>query len=317
MPNTDELFNEQLNNESDESINSYPVYVSFIELIKMYTNRVDWQWHPEIEVIIVNHGSIRFMTNDHYEILNAGQGVVINANVMHSIEPATEDPNCSMYSTVFHPSYVIGTDDKVLCNKYLSPIVDNKSFQFLILDEENMEQSKLLDDINACIADNLIHRYGYELKTKSRLCDFWVSLLNIVSPIEMPKKVIKSITMDELRTKEMIKYMDEHYPNKITLDELADVVHISKSECCRCFKRSLNTTPIEYLMKLRISKAAIMIQNNDPKSDSFSELAFFVGFNNASYFNKIFRQYIGCTPSEYKRRVKSEPNFNPFKTLKL
>lgn len=305
----------KLNNSSSDV--SYPVYVSFIELLKMYTNRVDWAWHPEIEVIIVNHGSIRFMTNDCKEILEPGQGVIINSNVMHSIEPAYDDPNCSMYSTVFNPSFLINSSDEQMTNKYIKPIIENKSFNYLLLDEEDNEQAKLLNDINSCIADNLIRRFGYELKTKSRLCDFWISLLNIIAPINIPKKVIKSISADEARTKEMIKYMDEHFASKITLDELSQVVHISRSECCRCFKRSLNITPIEYLMKLRISKAANMIQDNDERAKSFSDLAFFVGFNNASYFNKIFRQYMGCTPSEYKRRTKSDPNYNPFTTLKL
>ena len=295
----------------------YPVHVSFIELAKMYTNRVDWSWHPEMEVIIVNHGTINFSTSDLRETLTAGQGIVINMNVMHSIEPATDDVNCSMYSILFHPTYVLGSESTRMYDKFYVPLATNKSFQYLLLDEENLEQAKLLNYINSCIAENLMHRFGYELSTKAKLCEFWVALSNIVSPIELPKSVVKSIATDEARTKEMIRYMDTHFNESITLDMLAETVHISKSECCRCFKRALNTTPIEYLMKLRISKAAHMIQSNDEKAKSFQDLAFHSGFNNASYFNKIFRQYMGCTPSEYRRRVKNDPNFNPFSTMVL
>ena len=82
-------------------------------------------------------------------------------------------------------------------------------------------------------------------------------------------------------------------------------MHISKSECCRCFKRVLQFTPIEYLMRYRILKAATMIQDNDPAYRNISDLAFNVGFNNVSYFNKVFKQYVKCTPSEYKKNLKN------------
>ena len=48
-----------------------------------------------------------------------------------------------------------------------------------------------------------------------------------------------------------------------------------------------------------------MIQDNDPAYRNISDLAFNVGFNNVSYFNKVFKQYVKCTPSEYKKNLKN------------
>lgn len=308
--------NESLENEQPNEI-GYPVHVYFIELAKLYMHHVSWQWHPEIEIIIVNHGDIVFLTNDNKEVLHAGQGVIINANVMHSVESLSKDANCSMYSTVFHPAFLFGYGDVLISDKYLLPVITSKSFQYLTLDEEVPEQANLLECINTIIAYNLIKKHGYELNTKARLCEFWISLMDIVAPYNAPKKNTGGMSLDESRAKNMILYIEQHYSEKITLDELAASVHISKSECCRCFKRALNLTPVEYLMKYRISMAATMIQSQDPIATSFSELAFHVGFNNASYFNKVFRQYLGCTPSEYKKKIKTDPNFNPFKNISL
>ena len=50
-----------------------------------------------------------------------------------------------------------------------------------------------------------------------------------------------------------------------------------------------------------------MIQSDDPHARSMSDLAFAVGFNNASYFNKVFKQFLKCTPSEYKKELKQDP----------
>ena len=295
----------------------YPVHVYFIELSKMHMHQVPWQWHPEIEILIVNHGEINFLTSDKKETITAGQGVIINANVMHAIESSSKDANCSMYSTVFHPAFLFGYGDVLMSNKYLNPVVSSKNFQYMLLDEEKEKESYLLDCVNGVIADNLIKKNGYELTTKSKLCDFWVALLEEVAPYQQPKRVQSSISLDESRSKDMILYIEQNYAEKITLDDLAGAVHISKSECCRCFKRALDLTPIEYLMKYRISMAASFIQNRDSRASSFSDLAFNVGFNNASYFNKVFREYMGCTPSEYRRKIKADPNFDPFKNIML
>lgn len=300
------------NNELGNNEIGYPVHVNFLELNKLYMNRVSWEWHPEIEILIVNHGDVRFMTNDRSEIIHAGQGVVINANTMHSIESVSEDVNCSMYSTVFHPAFLFGYGDLLLSDKYLTPVTTNKAFQYQLLDEGNPDEEKLLEYINEVIASNLMKRFGYELYTKSRLCSFWLELLNMVRPKALPKKVVKNTTTDEKRAKDIIMYMEEHFSEKITLDEVADYIKISKSECCRCFKRALNLTPVEYLMKYRIQQAAFMIKAGDKRAESFQRLALSCGFNNASYFNKVFKEYWGCTPSQYRRKIATEPNFDPF-----
>ena len=53
-----------------------------------------------------------------------------------------------------------------------------------------------------------------------------------------------------------------------------------------------------------------MIQSHDPVAGSISDLAFSVGFNNVSYFNKVFKQYMKCPPREYKKRIKANPAEN-------
>ncbi|MCR4789419.1 MAG: AraC family transcriptional regulator [Lachnospiraceae bacterium] len=296
---------------------NYPVHVYFIELSKQYMKNVQWNWHTELEVVIVNHGDIIFKTHEAQVTLSAGMGIVINSNTMHTIEPSGEDSNCSMYSATFHPTFLFGYGHSLLYEKYLTPVVSSPKFQYLVLSEDTPEESKMLDCINNVIAANLIKNYGYELTTKSLLCNFWLILSQKVAPAESVKASKPIASNDEIRTKEMILYIEEHYADKVTLEDLADTVHISKSECCRCFKRALNLTPIEYLMKYRIYMAATLIQKKDKKASSFSELAFNVGFNNASYFNKVFRQYLGYTPSEYRRKVNSDPNFDLFTTISI
>ena len=295
----------------------YPVHVYFIELAKMYMQRIRWHWHPEFEVIIVNHGEADFFTDDKKIRLKAGQGILINQNTMHSIQSADPDASCNLYSTIFHPSFLFGYGNTVMSGKYLSPILSSPVFRTMLLDEQDPVAEKILDAINSVIAVNMTKKYGYELVTKSYLCQLWVTLLEKVIPQNVKTYKNCSLSLDESRVKEAILYIESHYAEHITLDELASSIHISKSECCRCFKRTLELTPIEYLMKYRIFRAASMIQSDDPISHSISELAFSVGFNNASYFNKVFKQYLKCTPSEFKKNLKQDPTSNSFDMMTI
>lgn len=297
----------------------FPVQVFYIELDKLSMSKVRWHWHAEIEIIIINHGAATLLTDDQKFYLRAGQGILINQNVMHAIHPADENTNCTLYAVTFHPSFLFNYGDTIMAGKYMTPITSSPSMRTIELYEEDRWQEKILDLTNSIIAANLTKRYGYELVIKAHLCNLWACLLEKVVPQNVKANKQTMISQDETRVKSAIMYIEEHFHEQITLEDLADSIHVSKSECCRCFKRTLQLTPIEYLMKYRILQAANMLQRNDPKARSMSELAFSVGFNNASYFNKVFRQFLGCTPSEYKKRIKNDPtkDAGPFREFRL
>ena len=295
----------------------YPVNIYYLELSKLYMQRVRWHWHPEIEIMIINHGEANLITDDKEVRLKAGQGILINHNVMHSLQPVDARADCSLYSVIFHPSFLFGYGNTVMSGKYLVPVLSSPVFKIMLLDENDPFSEKLMDIVNSVIAAHMTKKYGFELIVKSCLCQFWIHLLEHIIPQNVSTTKQTVLSLDEVRVKEAILYIENHYSEHISLSQLADFVHISKSECCRCFKRTLQLTPIEYLMKYRIFKAATMLQCNDPVAASISGLAFSVGFNNVSYFNKIFKQYLKCTPREYKKGISTNPIDSPFNVMTI
>ena len=296
----------------------FPVQVYYIELSKMYMQRIRWHWHLELEIIIINHGEAYFLSDDQKLLLSAGEGILINQNVMHAIQPVDENANCSFYSVVFHPAFLFGYGNTVMSSKYLVPVISSPTLRIMRLNEQDANLEQIMNLANNVIAANMTKKYGYELIIKSYLCRLWLTLLESVIPQNLTKSKENTISTDETRVKDAIQYIELHFHETITLAQLADSVHISKSECCRCFKRTLQVTPMEYLMKFRIFRATQMLQRGDPEAQSMSSLAFSVGFNNASYFNKVFRQFLGCTPSDYKRKIKNDPTeAGPFREFQI
>lgn len=94
------------------------------------------------------------------------------------------------------------------------------------------------------------------------------------------------------------KYIEQNYSNDIQLELLAKVAHVSSSYLSTLFKEKTGSTFTEYLIRYRLNQA-IQLLINKP-SLKLKEVALFVGYQDYAQFNKIFKRYMGVSPSEYK-----------------
>lgn len=288
---------------------NYPVGIYYVEPGKMYMGYVRWHWHEEMEINLVKSGSAEFTIGDEKIIVKEGQAIALNCNVFHSIHSAS-DTDCILISLLFHPHILFKDHTSSLASGYLNPIINGTEHRYVLFDRKDMWGRGALSYLNDIFDVNFSKEFGYELTTKGYLCQLWVHLLkkyNSHTVLYAPKQNIESsLSPDEIRIKDAILYIQQHYTEQVTLDDIATSIHVSKSECCRCFKRAVRVTPFEYLMRYRILQAADKILQNDRETTSISELASSVGFNNTSYFNKLFKKYLDCTPTEFRKMSKTE-----------
>lgn len=281
----------------------YPVSVSFSNF--SYTSEsTHWHWHDEVELLILNSGRLQVHTETEILELEAGQGIIINQNTVHAFQ-AIGPRECTCYSVAFAPHFFLDSSQLSMIAKYLHPVLS--SFQILMLSEDNIWCEQVLNIANDIIAANMTKKPGFELLTKGYLCQLWGKIYERSLTLPASPPSLTPFSADKERIRSAISYIEDHYCDPITLDEIADTVHVSKSECCRFFKRTLKMTPFEYLMKYRIHMACQYMLTSHEKI-SISHLAFSVGFNNVSYFNKVFKKYMNCTPKEYLNSIHKGKN---------
>lgn len=97
---------------------------------------------------------------------------------------------------------------------------------------------------------------------------------------------------------ETIGYMERHYAEDISVKELARMVHMTPYAFIRLFKRQIGLTPYEYLLKSRITRARLLLEQTDL---SVTEIAEQVGFHNANNFIRKFKMLANTTPLQYRR----------------
>ncbi len=131
------------------------------------------------------------------------------------------------------------------------------------------------------------------------------SILEALSTI-ITHQIIRSVVsvhnneekfIEKFGIEKVIEYMNQNFGKKISIHELAGVANMSDSHFIRTFKKKTGTAPMEYLIKMRISKSKKLLRSN---AKSISEISLQCGFNSLSHFSTCFMKNIGLSPSKYQ-----------------
>lgn len=120
----------------------------------------------------------------------------------------------------------------------------------------------------------------------------WLEMKNTVSKVK--------IELSNSKIAPIIKYINEHINENVSLSLGANLCNMSQSQFSRTFKKETGKTFKEYVLLKKIEQAKFYIKTTDK---SFSEISDFLGFEDSSYFTKLFKKYEGITPKEYKKFI--------------
>ena len=109
----------------------------------------------------------------------------------------------------------------------------------------------------------------------------------------------KSVVKDS-RIAELLNYIQQHISDVITIDDLADKACLTKSHLIRSFSRTMGITPLQYILRKKIQHAQSLLLSTDMTVNRISEAT---GFNDVSYFIRLFKKNIGFTPQEYREKL--------------
>lgn len=256
---------------------------------------VPWHWHEEWEAVVIEQGTAVFSVDGRNYPFSPGQGIFVNSSALHSVWP-TEDADCLLHSLVFHPRLVGGGLESVFWQNYVQPLLSNDSLKGVPLDPEVPWNREALECIGSAWSACAQERPGYELEVRSALSRLVFLLVeHCPSPGQAPpQKALRSAK----RVKVMLQFIQAHYPEPLTAAAIAESATISESECLRCFRDMLHTTPLQYVRQFRVQQAARLLDTTDLK---IAEVGAACGFQEMSYFAKVFREIKGCTPKEYRK----------------
>ena len=132
-----------------------------------------------------------------------------------------------------------------------------------------------------------------------KISDETIEYVGILAKLELSGQEKEDAKAD---MEKMLDYIENHFHENLDLSQIARAADIGERECLRCFKRVIQNSPMQYLLKYRVTQGAAMLLRSP--ASSVSEIAGQCGFNSSSNFSQMFGRFFQCTPREYRKRNK-------------
>lgn len=240
-------------------------------------------WHRSIEIFLVMEGRLDFFFGENSRPLKAGDFVIVNSNVIHSIE--APEPNKTVVVQI-----------PLSC--FSGYMEEDGRTVFLKRGEE-------FDGILARLIEEMFNIYqqkqfAFELKVRSLFLELLYLMVTEFMQTEENQDTIRQKHHLE-KLSGITSYMKKNYSHEITLKSVADEFGFSPTYLSRMFKKYANVSYKTYLLNLRTEYALREMMGTN---HSLNDVALNNGFPNSRAFAKAFSKRYGCLPSMYRERMR-------------
>lgn len=247
-------------------------------------------FHNSYEIIYVLEGKTQYLINNKSYIVRSNSLIFINNMETHNIK-VLEYPY-KRYFILIKPEYF----RSVINEPILSSIFKNRSDSFNHVIELSPGTVENIYGMIKNLYDELNEKgVFWEAAVKSSLYHLFIALYrnyNTYFPLNSLNGSMHTIV-------EIQKYVEEHYLEQISLEEISRLFFIDMYYLSRLFKTVTGFTFKEYLILQRISKAKDLLFHTN---DNITQVCMNSGFCNVNHFIRIFKKYEGITPYQYRKK---------------
>lgn len=283
---------------SKHGTETFPMTVSHDDLWAFEGKTVPIHWHDDLEINLLREGMAVFQVYQKSYSVRPGEGFLLNRNVPHSCNsPVNEHVR---YNTILvRPDFLYGDFGSDIERNCFRPFLQNSTVPCIHLTASDENGKEILEKLNQ--VEEVFDRkpFCYELKIRGLLCEAFSMILS-----DHQRELTKFVPANQQeleRLEVMLNYLNTHFESVISLQELADQVHLSREVCCRLFKKMTGKTITGYLEEYRADKSLPLVQSGQY---SMTQIAEMVGFSNPSRFANAFRKRFGCNPKIYNNTRK-------------
>ena len=277
-----------------QSIDAYNPHILFVinEVITKDSNfHTRYHTHDFLELSIVTSGHIPYHIEGTVYLIEEGDVLIFNPNIHHP-----SFPTLTTYSTSLH----IGISDLHIDCSQKKNFIQHKDISPIL--SMNKYKDELLSCCKEIEKEQRLRQLGHNFLLKSLVMKLIILLYREMDQDSIPLE-LNSISF-ESRDKQsivqvIIDYMNTYYMEDISLDHISKNMFLSSVYISKIFKEETGTSPINYLIQIRLNKAKELLQS---QSIPINLVAKSVGYSDAYYFSKLFKKYFGIAPSKIAKK---------------
>lgn len=297
-------YEQPVSNFTKRSLNGSQEYVDFIpksHLRIWYNNQTEGyanHYHNALEIIVCAENQYLIFANNRTYTLNVGDILIIPPFMLHELH---SKPSGARFIYLIDIDMLrcfqdFKTLDPALMEPYLCTAASRPEIY-----------QHIYDSLMQMASTYFTHNIFWETSIYSTLLDIMLTIgVNYYyknSDIAADPSDDRSTVNYELFAN-LLNFIDAHYADDLPLELAADYIGFSKYHFTRLFKQHTNMTFHNYLCHKRIQAAQFMLTTD--MSLPITDIAFQSGFNNLTTFNRCFNKYTGCSPTEYRNKLRHE-----------
>ena len=261
----------------------FPISTAYADLTIFPDYAAGRHWHQDFEALIALDGDMDYRVNGQHVHLEKGDAIFVNSRRLH-FGYSEKKQNRNYCFAVIHPE-LLGLIPAVA--SAVERLARDSGRDYWLLSAAKEKDRQAIASIRF-LCD---HADPKEALSVVSVC---ASLIGEIisrdndNPDQSPDP-------DWVTIRAMVGYIQNHYQERILLEEIASAGMMCRSRCCRLFRDKLHTTPLNYVMRYRLEKACDLIRGGS----SITDAAFSAGFQGLSYFSESFKKVYGITPSRY------------------
>lgn len=246
--------------------------------------------HDHGELAFVLSGTGRYRIEDEIYLVQEGDLLILNPGVRHQ---ALYCPELGTPATEFFVGYSDLQLQGLPAN--FLPVPEG---EYMLHTAGELRQ-RLFRIYSAMEAEKAVCRQGKYFMLKAYMIQFLLLVIREqCEPMEKPQGCAFESVNRKYVVEQMLNYFEEHYSEKISLDQIAENMYLSPFYISKIFKSETGDTPIRHLINIRLEKARELLEGGN--GGSVREIAARVGYDDAYHFSKLFKKHFGIPPSQVR-----------------
>ncbi|NOU94032.1 helix-turn-helix domain-containing protein [Paenibacillus sp. LMG 31456] len=237
------------------------------------------------EIVYIVDGEGSFIIGDKEYVAGRGDLIIYNQGVSHEERSKAENPLKTYYCGVSNLA-IEGIDEGCILPRHQSPVIRTNALGSKI---EGLF-SQIFEEVNS-------QTMGCQIICQNYLSSLLVFIHRIVSAHE---SLIVSSEQHSVGY-QIQEFLDNHFMQDISLNEIANSLYISPYYLSRIFKEKTGYSPINYVIQLRIGEAKKLLLTSNL---TIQEISHRMGYDNSNYFSVLFKKVTGASPNQFRKKSK-------------
>ena len=287
------IIDHQLREHIPHNAIEFPITYYHDELVTLPDRTGPLHWHPDFEIASAERGVLDYQVGEHHIILQAGDSIFVNGNMLHGIKQLSGGFPDPMPNIVFS-STLIAPETSTIYQKHILPVAQCDSLPFVVFRHNNSSHREMNCTIKEIYRQMNDKKACYELAVQrniNRIFEFLCCNFALLPKTEATRIQINN----QIRLQKMLSYIYENYAESVSLEDIAKAANISRSEAGRCFRTYMGCSPVEALIQYRLQTAHRLLRE---KTQTLQQISCACGFNSTNYFSRQFKKRYGYAPGQ-------------------